>query len=309
VVATRQLLTLGYSPTAIARLVRDGHLIRLYRGVHAVGHTHLSVRGRWMAAVLACGDDAVLSHRSAMALWDLSRIPGGAIDVTAPRHSRRRVLGVRFHGARTVHHDDRAIIDGIPVTSLPRTLLDQAATLRPQRLRTLLEQAQRRGLANSLSFDALLLRSQGRHGFGQLRDALSKLQDDPPWTQSELERHFLEFIRAHDLPEPRTNVLVDGALVDCFWPEQNLIAEIDSYGFHKDRRTFESDRQKGIAHARAGRQAIHITQRMLTQHAQQLRRDLDAMLGPRNAKGPGRDARAAATLRNDQRAWLREPGG
>jgi Transcriptional regulator, AbiEi antitoxin len=279
VVATRQLLTLGYSPTVIARLVRDGHLIRLHRGVYAVGHIRLSARGRWMAAALACGDDAVLSHRAASALWDLSQTPAGAIDVTAPGHSRRRIPGVHFHGARTLHPDDREIIDGIPVTALPRTMLDQATAVNPQRLRTLLEQAQRRDLVNPLAFDALLARSPGHHGAGRLRAALSELQDDPPWTQSELERRFLEFLRTRHLPEPRTNVPIDGILADCFWPEHNLVAELDSYRFHRDRRTFESDREKGIVHARAGRQAIHITQRMLTRQAQQLEMDLRALLG------------------------------
>jgi hypothetical protein len=269
-------MVLGYSRPAIVRLVRDGHLIRLHRGVYAVGHAHLTVRGRWMAAVLASGEDGLLSHQPALALRDLVAVPSGPIDVMAPY--THRIAGVRCHRARTIHPDDRTIIDGIPVTSLARTLLDRAKSLHPQRLRTLLEQAQRRDLVNPLAFDALLTRSRGHHGAGKLRAALNHLQDDPPWTQSELERHFLEFIRAHHLPEPQTNVVVDGVVVDCFWPEHNLIAELDSYRFHRDRRTFESDRQKGIAHVRARRQAIHITQRMLTQHAQQLRTDLSALL-------------------------------
>jgi hypothetical protein len=229
-----------------------------------------------MAAVLACGEGGMLSHRAAAALWDLAAIPSGPIDVTAP--TARRIEGIRCHRTRSIHPDDRTIIDGIPVTSVPRTLLDRAQTLHPQRLRTLVEQAQRRDLLSPLSLNALLSRSNGRKGTAALRAVLSELHDEAPWTQSELERRCLEFVRTHGLPEPRTNVLIDGILVDCFWPEHNLVAELDSYGFHTDRRSFESDRCKGITHVRAGRHSIHITQRMITRGPRALRADLSALL-------------------------------
>ncbi|MEA2210624.1 MAG: hypothetical protein QOF83_572 [Solirubrobacteraceae bacterium] len=218
VVTTGQLVWLGFSPKVITRLVRDGHLIRLSRGVYAVGHDRLTARGRWMAAVLACGEGAVLSHAAALSLWDLIPVPGGAIDVSAPRHWRRRIEGVRCHGLRHLHPDDCTVIDGIPVTSLPRTLLDRAQTLHRQRLRTLLEQTQRRGLFNLVSFTALLERSRGHHGAANLIAVLAELQDEAPWTQSELERQFLEFLRGHGLPEPQINVIVDGVCVDCTGP-------------------------------------------------------------------------------------------
>jgi hypothetical protein len=272
------LLALGLSRTQISRLVRRGHLIRVHRGVYAVGHDRLTARGRWMAAVLACGPRAVLSHRAAIALWDLSAIPSGTIDVTAP--TDRRIPGIRCHRSRTVHPDDRATIDGIPVTSLPRALLDRAQTLHPQRLRTLMEQAQRRDVLDFFSLDALLARSRGRRGAAALRAVRTQLEDEPPWTASELERRFLEFVRTNRLPEPRTNVLVDGILVDCFWPECNLIAELDGYEFHQGRPIFESDRRRRLAHARAGRQSINITQQMISRDGSALRRDLSALLDP-----------------------------
>jgi predicted transcriptional regulator of viral defense system len=275
-VAWGQLRALGFSGNEITKLVHRGYLIRLYRGVYAVGHDRLTVRGRWMAAVLACGETAVLSHRSATSLWDLANVPSGPIDVTGL--TGRRVPGIRCRRARTIHPDDRTIIDGIPVTSLPRTLLDQAQTLHRQRLRTLVEQVQRRGLLNLLALDALLSRSNGRKGAAALRAVLDELHDEAPWTQSELERHFLEFVRTYRLPEPRTNVLIDGILVDCFWPEYNLVAELDGYRFHTGHRSFESDRHKGITHVRAGRRSINITQRMITRGARALRADLEALL-------------------------------
>lgn len=162
VVASRQLEALGSRRGEIAREVQRGHLIRQYRGVYAVGHDRLTVRGRSMAAVLACGEGGMLSHLAAAALWDLAAIPSGPIDVTAP--TARRIEGIRCHRTRSIHPDDRTIIDGIPVTSVPRTLLDRAQTLDPQRLRTLVEQAQRRDLLSSLSLNALMSRRNGRKG-------------------------------------------------------------------------------------------------------------------------------------------------
>jgi hypothetical protein len=229
VISVWQLIDLGWSHAAIARAVRDGYLIRIHRGVYAVGHTRLTARGRWMAAVLACGDGALLSHRAGTALHDLWPVPSGLIDVTAV--TARRNDGVRCHRARTLHPADRDVVDGIPVTGLPRIFLDMAEILTAQRLRTLLEQAQRRDLLNPPRIDAMLVRSNGRRGVPKLRAALAELHDEAPWTQSELERNFLEFVRAAGLPEPQTNVVVDEILADCFWPEHNLIAELDSFDF------------------------------------------------------------------------------
>jgi very-short-patch-repair endonuclease len=240
-----------------------------------------------MAAVLACGEGALLSGPTAAALWDLQSVPSGPVDVTAAGHSRRRIQGIRFHGVRSIHPDDRTVIDGIPVASLARTLLDRARTLHPQRLRTLMEQAQRRDLLDVGALDALLSRSRGRHGTAALRTVRNELNDEAPWTQSKLERSFLEFVRDRRLPEPQTNVLVDGCLVDCFWPEHNLIAELDSYEFHRGRGVFEADRRKDIAHTRAGRQSIHITQRMITRDASALQQDLEALLDAHSGRRPG----------------------
>ena len=242
VVATRQLLELGYSNHAIAVRVANGWLHRLYRGVYSVGHTRLSVKGRWTAAVLACGPDAVLSHRSAAALHDVQRIPGGRIDVTAP--SGRVIRGVRCHTSRSLADQDRTIIDGIPVSSIERTLLDLAAIYSRQRLRSTIEAAQRRDLLDRDRFDSLLARSVGHRGAMPLKRGLAQLHDEAPWTQSGLERAFLELIREAGLPEPLTNVLVDGELVDVYWPQHNLVVELDSYDYHRGKRSFEDDRRK-----------------------------------------------------------------
>jgi hypothetical protein len=283
VVATRQLLTLGYSDKRIMALVANGWLHRLHRGVFAVGHTRLTVRGRWMAAVLACGPDAVLSHRSGAALHDLRPIPGGNIDVTARnRHVHPRI---RCHRARSLPQQDRTTIDAIPVTSIERTLLDIAPAYSQQRLRSTLEAAQRRDLIDSRRFEALLARSRGHRGRSPLKRALAELHDEAPWTQSRLERDFLELVRDAGLPEPLTNVFVDGELVDVYWPAHNLVVELDSYDYHRDRRSFEDDRRKDAKHLLAGRRSIRVTGTRLAHERQALLRDLSALLACAAASG------------------------
>lgn len=277
VVSWWQLRALGYSKRAIYLRCKSGHLHRIYRGVYGVGHTRLSVKGRWMAAVLACGPDAVLSHGAAAALWELQNAPSGKIDVTST--SRHAIRGVRCHFSRTpLHPDDRTIIDGIPVTSISRTLLDQAEVLRHQRLRSTVEAAQRRDLLDSRKLDPLLERSFGRRGVTPLRRVLSELHDEAPWTQSHLEQRFLELIRDAGLPEPRTNVIVDGELVDCFWPQHNLVVELDSFGFHRSKRSFEDDRRKDTRHTLAGRRSMRVTRARVEREQRALLGDLSVLL-------------------------------
>ena len=258
----------------------NGWLHRLHRGVYSVGHTRLSVKGRWTAAVLACGPDAVLSHRSAAALHDIQRIPGGRIDVTAP--SGRVIRGVRCHTSRSLADQDRTIIDGIPVSSIERTLLDLAAIYSRQRLRSTIEAAQRRDLLDRDRFDSLLARSVGHRGAMPLKRGLAQLHDAAPWTQSSLEQRFLELIRDAGLPEPRTNVLVDGELVDCLLARaqpcrrarQLRLSPWQAASSNEDRR------QGHRAHARrpAKRSARHRRPRRSTSGAA-LIDDVSALLG------------------------------
>lgn len=276
VVSLWQLLALGYSARTIRRWAARGRLHRIHRGVYAVGHTRLSVKGRWMAAVLACGPDALLSHHAAAALHDLRRPSGGKLDVTST--SRHVVAGVRCHGVRALHPDDRACIDGIPVTSLARTLLDLAGVLNQQRLRSLVEEVERREILDGRLLQAQLQRGNGRRGVAALRRALRATRGQPSWTQSGLERAFLELVREAGLPEPQTNVIVDGELVDAFWPEYNLIVEADSWSYHKTRRSFEDDRRKDTKHTLAGRRSIRITGSRIEHERGALQRDLAALL-------------------------------
>jgi very-short-patch-repair endonuclease len=245
------------SPRQIQHRLAAGRLHPRHRGVYSVGHRALTLRARWMAAVLACGPGALLSHRDAAALWNLRRAPAGPIDVTAP--GRHQLAGIRSHTARALHPADSTVIDGIPVTSLARTLLDNAEIEHPQRLRTLVEAAIREQLLDMAEVYDLYTRGAGRRGLPKLKAVMSEVAAEPPWTQSGLERALLELIRGSGLPEPSTNVSVDGFVVDAHWPEHNLIVEVDGWTFHRTRRTFENDHRKLAVLAANGRRVAPFT--------------------------------------------------
>ena len=196
-----------------------------------------------MAAVLACGPGAVLSHREAAALHDLRQIGGGPVNVTAAR--RHELKGIRCHWARTLHLNDTTTIDGIPVTTVARTYLDLAEVLNHARLIDLLEAGERQDKLDVAAMHAVVARNPGRHGIIALRAAMAELTDEPPLIQSPLEQAFREIIRSQDLPQPQFNVYVEGELVDVVWRERRLVVEIDSWGFHRGKRPFEDDRRRG----------------------------------------------------------------
>jgi hypothetical protein len=221
VVSRAQLRCLGYSDRMIHGRVARKYLHRIYRAVYAVGHTNLSLRGRWMAAVLACGPVAVLSHRDAATLHDLLPVSSGRITVTST--SRHRLPGIRCHAVRSLHPDDVTMIDGIPVTSLARTYLDLAETATARQLRSALEQGEREGKLDYGMIGPLTARCPGRRGLKPLAAALAEMNPDEPWTQSQLERAFLELTRRAGVPQPQMNVYVLDELVDCYWPAERLV--------------------------------------------------------------------------------------
>jgi very-short-patch-repair endonuclease len=265
VAARWQLLALGFSRNAIQDRLNAGRLHRLYRGVHSVGYTRLTPRGRWMAAVLAGGQAAVLSHRAAVALWELRPSPSGPIDVTVPGRSRRGHDGIRVHNVRVLHPADRATLDGIPVTAVHRTLLDYAEIARPQQLRHALEAAERRELFDGRALEAMYARSRGRHGIRPLKAAINELIGPAPWTQSELERRFLALIREAGIEEPQANVIVAGELVDFYWPRHLLVVEVDGFEWHKTRRSFEDDRRRDGKLQLAGCRVLRVTETRMRQ--------------------------------------------
>lgn len=227
-----------------------------------------------MAAVLACGPDAVLSHRAAIALHELRPIASGPIDVSAPRPGRRSRNGIRVHNVRRLHAEDRGTVDGIPVTAVHRALLDYAEVSHFQQLRLALEAADRRDLLDARKLERLYERARGRRGLKPLRAAVAELRGPAPWTQSELERRFLALIREWGLPEPQANVIVEGYWVDFWWPEARLVVELDGYEFHKGRRKFDSDRLQDTKLQLAECMTIRVTQPRLEDEREELCADL-----------------------------------
>jgi hypothetical protein len=227
VVSARQLRVAGVSRTAVADRVADGRLRPLHRCVYAIGP--LTQRGRWLAAVLALGPHAVLSHRDAAVLHGLRRGERRAIDVTAPRRARRR-RGITVHETRPLHPADHTRVEGIPVTSVPRTLLDLAERLPPTQLRRAYEEAERLRLLDVRAIQALLERSNGRRGVPALRALIGYDPSAAVEAESELELRFLDLVRQARLPPPRMNVLVEGYLVDAYWPSARLVVELQGYG-------------------------------------------------------------------------------
>jgi very-short-patch-repair endonuclease len=235
-----------------------------------------------MAAVLACGPDALLSHRSAVALWDLRPIPGGRVDVTAVARGRRGGDGICVHNVRCLDPADRSEVDGIPVTSIPRALLDYAEVAHRQQLRHALDAADRLDLLDLNGIRQLFERSRGRHGLKPLAAALAQITGPAPWTQSELERRFLALVREAGIEEPQANVLVAGELVDYYWPRERLVVEVDGYDFHKSRARFADDRRRDMKLQLAGCGVARITEDRLGFDAAALAADLSALLKRRS---------------------------
>ncbi len=222
VVTVGQLRAIGLDEAAVRRRVRAGRLHRLYRGVYAVGHRNLSWRGRWLAAVFAVGDGAVLSHASAVALWEFLRPMAGPIHVTVPAAMRRKPPpGVRIHRSRTLTSRDVTRRHGIAVTTPPRTIGDVRGELEPRLFRRALRQAELAG--HRVPHLGLVRRSR-----------------------SDLELLFLSLCDRHGLPRPLVNQRVHGHRVDFFWPDRRLAVETDSWDYHRGSVTFEDDHERDL---------------------------------------------------------------
>ena len=219
-----------------------------------------------MAAVLACGDGALLSHRCAAALWGLLPIRGGRIHVTVDASGRSGRPGLAVHCAR-IRLEDRATRERIPVTSVARTLFDLAEVVDPGVLRRAFEAAERLRLLDLRAFDSLCEHRRGRHGLRPMLDLLPGLRPAPE-TRSELERRFLAFCRDARLPQPAVNVIVAGYEVDALWSDRRLVVELDSYEFHRTRAAFERDRARDAALQLAGYRVLRLTARRLEEEAE-----------------------------------------
>ena len=283
VVAIWQLLGLGFSRDAVMRMGQAGRLHRLYRGVYAVGHRALSPRGKLLAAVYACGERAVASHHAAAWMWEVRRLGAGRLHVTVPVR-RKEPTGIQLHCVRALPNEDRAVVEGIPVTCLARTLVDEGALLTQQQLRRTFEEADRRGLLDADAVARACHRGRGRKGVANARQALADYRPDPPKSRSDLEEDFLDFCRDNGIPEPSVNVWIAGQEVDMAWPEHGVIVELDSWEFHRTREAFERDRERLEELAAADLKPIRVTSRRMQRNGAALCAHLLALFKRHSAK-------------------------
>ena len=269
VISRAELLTLGVDRGSISWRLETGSLHVLFPGVYAVGHANVTLRGRWLAAVLACGPGACLSHRDAAALYDIRQSSRRAIDVTAPGRSRHNRPGISIHRPRFLHPDDVTIEDGIPVTTVARTFLDLAEVTSPTHLRRAWDQSQRLGLFDRTAVLATCARANGRRGLKHVKTLLAE-EADVTHSKSEMQSRFDDvFRRFPDLKRPVQNTLLHGREVDGFYPDELIAIELDSYEFHgKTHRQHERDREKQLFLQKKGYQVVRLTWKMLQNPAQ-----------------------------------------
>jgi len=288
VVARRQLLALGMGAQAIRGRVERGVLHPIYRGVYVVGYRRISRKGRWMAAVLASGPDAVLSHRAAGCLYGVLPPSLNSIEVTCPRGGRVRQAGIECHEA-DLREDEITEIDGIPVTSVFRTLIDLAGELKPRQFERAWKEIEVMRLTDRVSIAALLARHRGKRGIAAMRRLYASTQQIPV-TRNEFEERFLALLDAHGLPRPRFNATLHlrGRFFepDCLWERERLIAELDGGAVHKTDHSFESDRRRDRILLAEGYRTIRITWHQLRDEPNEVVADLREALAPGQSPHP-----------------------
>jgi very-short-patch-repair endonuclease len=273
IVTTAQLIGVGLTKSAISKRARVGRLHRIHRGVYAVGHRAPKEETRWMAAVLACGPGAALSHGAAAVHWGLLRPLEGLVDVTVPtQNGRKRQQGIRVHRCAALSEAPwstsgslkrlktwSTVRDRIPVTTVARTLVDIRVTLAPYLVRRAIREAEFLGLE------------------------LGEIKTDR--TRSELERYFLRLCRRFGLPRPEVNVLIGGMTVDFLWRSARLVVETDSYATHGGTVAFENDRERDLRLRRLGYSVHHFSEQQLRLAPEAVAEDVAAAL--RGAQAPG----------------------
>jgi very-short-patch-repair endonuclease len=275
VVSREQLLRAGLSVRTIERRTAAERLHRLHRGVYAIGHAGIGPHGRRLAAVLACGEGALLSHRSAAELWGFARASRSAFEVTAPRGRSRQGIVVHECG---ICGEDRTVEDGIPITTVARTLFDFAEVTDDRTLARAFEESDRLGLLEIPALERVCARGVGRRALLPIRRLIDVARGPEP-TCSPLEDRLLEFCREHDLPLPQTNVIVLGREADAFWPDARLVVEADSWSFHRHRAAFERDRARDAAMLAAGYRVVRLTHRRLETEPATVTAELRRLLG------------------------------
>jgi very-short-patch-repair endonuclease len=258
VVSRDQLRTAGLSSTGVARRVAAGRLHRIHRGVYAVGHRSLSHEGGWMAAVLAHGEGAVLSHRSAAALWGIRHPRNGPVDITVTGTTGRTTrAGISLHRSTTLIASSCTRRRGIPVTTPARTLADLRGLLSPAQLASAVREAEFLGLG--VGGDVSTERAR-----------------------TDLEQLFVALCRRHRLPKPAVNAKLDRYEVDFLWPEHRLVIEVDGWESHRTRSAFEEDRARDARLKLLGYEVLRFTWRQVASDADGVARTIRALIRARS---------------------------
>jgi very-short-patch-repair endonuclease len=261
-------LALGLSRGAIDHAIARGRLRRIHRGVYAVGHVALPAFAAEMAAVLAVGHGAVLSHQSAAVLWKLiphtSNEPQGShepeIHVTVVgRDAGRRRAGIRVHRAAMLAAQDMTVLHGIPITTPARTLYDTAACLSAREYERAFDEALTRRLVSRRAVVALLERSPRDRGIDRLEQLAGAQHRASTLTRSDTEERLLTLIRRGGLAVPEINAQIGQFIVDFLWRRPRLIVEVDGYAFHSSHRAFENDHKRDLELGAAGFQVMRFT--------------------------------------------------
>jgi Protein of unknown function (DUF559) len=266
VVSRAQLLTAGLGAGGVDFRLRAGRLHRLHRGVYAVGHRRVSREGRWVAAVLAYGDGAALSHTTAAALWGLRPTSAARLHVTVPTNAGvRQREGIAVHRARALPPGEVTRHEEIQVrvTSPARTLLDVAGMLRPGPLERAVEQSLVLRLFDLGALHRALDAHPTRVGAARLAAIVARVADEPALTRSEAEALFLDLCDTYAIERPAVNSRVEDLTVDFVWRAQCVVVEIDGHRYHGTRAAFERDRARDARLTVAGYRVARFTYRRL----------------------------------------------
>jgi very-short-patch-repair endonuclease len=277
VVTRQQLLELGLHPRAIDHRLRRGRLHPFHRGIYAVGHPLTSREGHWLGAVLAGGAEAVLSHRSAAALWGIRPTSRARIDVTIPS-GRARTKRIQFHRS-SLPRDERAVKDGLPVTTVARTLRDLATAVPPRAIERAINETEVLRLWDEVAVEHLLTRYPRRPGTRAVREALASRAAGARITRSELEERFLAVLAREALPRPEVNAALGAYEVDFLWRQAGVVVELDGRAAHATAAAFERDRERDRVLQAAGWRVVRVTWRQLDRTAGRVVADLRSLLG------------------------------
>lgn len=259
VISREQLVAAGLGRGAIAHRVRVGWMRRLHQGVYLLGAAPPTRMARARAAALACGEGAVVSHRSAAEMLRLLPDTDAEIEVTVVGRNPHPQAGIRIHRVSGIARHHVTKMRGIPMTTVARTICDLAGTESPDTTQDAFQEALFRRIVTTTALNDVVKREPWRKGAPVIRSLL----DDPRMTRSQRERMLLRLLEKAQLPRPLTNVRLHGYLVDAYWPEQRLVLEFDGWGAHGHRLAFEDDRKRDQVMLANRLRSLRVTDRQL----------------------------------------------